>query len=78
MDEPHPTGLKPTLRQMMIFIVWAALLSAIARAAASGNLMAGGIENLCLTIPVCIGIYPMPILAGLLWALDRPGQVRRW
>jgi hypothetical protein len=78
LDQPHPTGLKPNLRQMMIVILWSALLTAATRALIYSRLLGTTPESLCQNIPIYLGIYPMPILAGLLWVFDRPGAVRNW
>ena len=77
-ERGSPSGLKPTLRQMMILVVWAALLTAAARQALQWHLLGSDPGYVCITVPVFLGFYPMPILAGLLWLLDRPGRVRRW
>ena len=78
LDQPHSSGLKPTLRQMMIVVLWVALLTAGARLAIRWHLLGGGPEMACMNVAICLGIYPMPLLAGLIWALDRPGRVRTW
>jgi hypothetical protein len=78
LDQPHPTGLKPTLRQMMIVVLWAALLTAGTRAAIQWRLLGDRPEFACINVPIHFGIYPMPLMAGLLWVLDRPGRVRTW
>ncbi len=78
MDKPHPTGLKPTLRQMMIVVLWAALLTAGIRAAIHWQIFGDSPEMACVAVPINLGIWPMPLLAALIWLLDRPGQVRTW
>lgn len=75
---PSPTGLKPTLRQGMILVAWAALLLAATRAMIGWGLFGGTTDSVCQVVAMLVGVYPMPILAGLLWSLDRPGRVRTW
>lgn len=62
----------------MIIVLWAALLIAGTRAAIRWHLMGDRPEFDSLTIPINDAVYPMPILAALLWTLDRPGRVRDW
>ncbi|WP_435008762.1 hypothetical protein P12x_000026 [Tundrisphaera lichenicola] len=78
MDEPLSTGLNPTLRQLMILVIWAGLLSAATRAVLQWRLFGDRPEILCMIVPIHLGVYPMPALAILLWAFDRPGKVRDW
>ena len=52
LDQPHPTGLKPTLRQMMIVVLWAALLTAGTRAAIQWRLLGDRPEFACITVPI--------------------------
>ncbi len=73
-----PTGLKPTLRQMMIIVVWAALMTAASRQAYRWGGYGATVESYCQNVSIQVGIYLMPILAILLWLLDRPGRVRAW
>jgi hypothetical protein len=74
----RPTGLKPTLRQLMIFVLFAALLAAMLRAMLRLGLLGDRIEIICLMVPITFGFYPAPVLAILLWFLDRRGHVRSW
>ena len=78
MNEPSPTGLKPTIRQLMIVILWAALLIAATRTAVVYHLLGNTPDMVCLMVPVIVNAYPMPLLALLFWLLDRPGLLRRW
>jgi hypothetical protein len=78
LDDPRLTGLKPTLRQLMIFVLWAALLAAATRAMLRFGLLGDRIEVACLIVPIQLGFYPAPILVILLWLLDRRGHVRSW
>jgi hypothetical protein len=78
LDEPRPTGLKPTLRQLMIFVLWAALVTAAAWEALRWNLFGDRPEIVFMTAPVYLGAVPPPLLAVLFWMLDRPGRVRSW
>jgi hypothetical protein len=73
-----PLGLKPTLRQLMIVVVWAALMTAAARQMYRWGLYGTTIESYCQNVAIQVGIYLMPTLAILLWFLDRPGRVRGW
>jgi hypothetical protein len=63
---------------MMIVVLWCALLTAASRALILWGLFGTTPESLCQAIPIYLGIYPMPILAVLLWVFDRPGLVRTW
>jgi hypothetical protein len=78
LDQPIPTGLKPTLRQMMIVVLWAALLIAALRALIYWQLLGNSPEMVCLSVPINVGVWPLPLLAILLLLLDRPGRVRGW
>lgn len=78
MNEPHPTGLRPTLRQAMIVVAWAAVMATMVRAAIEWHLIGTDARISCLVVPVWVAVYPMPILAILLRVLDRPGRVRGW
>jgi hypothetical protein len=75
---PGPTGLKPTLRQMMIVILWVALLLALMQAMQGWGLFGDKPELICMNVGVFIGTWPMPLLGVLLLGLDRPGPVRGW
>jgi hypothetical protein len=77
LSEPRPTGLKPTLRQMMVFVLWAALLAAATRAALDTGICAR-VGFICLIAPILFGFYAAPFLLILLWLLDRRGHVRNW
>jgi hypothetical protein len=55
---------------MMIVVLCVALLAAGARVAIR--------EYLDSTATAVFLMLPMPLLAGLLWLLDRPGPVRTW
>jgi hypothetical protein len=77
-DHESPTGLRPTIRQLMIVVLWAALITAATRQMFRWGLYGTTTENLCMNISMQLGFYLMPILAGLLWLFDRPGRVGRW
>jgi hypothetical protein len=78
LDEPRPSGLKPTLRQLMIFVLFTALLAAMLRAMIRFGLLGDRIEFVCMMVPITFGFYPAPVLVALLWLLDRRGHVRSW
>ena len=79
MNEPSPTGLKPTLRQTMIVILWAALLS-FATIRETGRWQRAGVsvQWLCVFVPMMVAVGPVPLLALLLHLLDRPGRMSTW
>jgi hypothetical protein len=72
------TGLKPTLRQLMIVILWVALLSAAIRALLSVGVLGSQVDFDCLMVPLLSSAFFMPLLAPLLWLFDRAGPVRDW
>jgi hypothetical protein len=74
----YPTGLKPTIRQTMIIVLWSALMFAAIRVAIQWILFSNRLEFFILISPVQFGIFPMAALTALFWALDRPGHVRAW
>jgi hypothetical protein len=76
--EPHPIGLKPTLRHMMIVILWAALVLAVFRMLMLGGLFVAPPQIVCLNVVMIVAAWPMLILAILILALDRWGPVRDW
>ena len=75
---PHPIGLKPTLRHMMIVILWAALVLAVLRMLMLGGLFVAPPQIVCLNVATIVAAWPMLILAVLILALDRWGPVRDW
>jgi hypothetical protein len=78
LNEPRRGGLKPTLRQMMIFVLWAALLAAAMRAMIRFGILGDRPEIVFTMVPIMFGFYPAPVLVILLWILDRAGHVRDW
>jgi hypothetical protein len=78
LNEPHRSGLKPTLRQLMIFVLWAALLAAAIRAMIRFGLLGDRPEIVFMMVPIMFGFNPSPVLAILLWLLDRPVWVNVW
>ncbi len=75
---PGPIGLKPTLRQLMIVILWVALLLTFMRAMQGWGLFGNKPEDICMNVGLFIGTCPMPLLWVLLLGLDRRGPVRGW
>ena len=71
-------GLKPTLRQMMIVILWSAFLCAAVRALFKISVLGYRIDFDCMMVPILGAAIPMPLLAILFWVFDRPGPVRGW
>lgn len=61
----HPYGLRPTLRQMMIVVVFAALAAAVFKATSE-------LER-TLLLP-----FASPLLALAVAVLDRPGPAKFW
>ena len=51
---PYPTGLKPTLRQLMIVVLWAALLVAPLRMFRRWGVFEGATEMVCLNVAFLI------------------------
>ena len=77
-DVPGPSGLKPTLRQGMIVVLWSALLVAAVRAMISWGLFVGPPEVLIMSIATMISVWPPMLLCLLLIVFDRRGPVGRW
>ena len=75
---PSPTGLRPTLRQMMIVVLWAGLLFAITKRLLAWKAFGDRAEIACMTVPITLGTYALPLLAALIRGLDRRGPVRSW
>ena len=65
----HPHGLHPTLRHLMILVVYFALVFALA----APLLRAGEAAQLTLLLPLT-----PPLLALLVLMFDRPGPVKYW
>src|SRR4029077_6620368 len=63
---PHPIGLKPTLRHMMIVILWAALVLAVLRMLMLGGLFVAPPQIVCLNVATFVAAWPMLILAVLI------------
>ena len=74
----RPTGLGPSIRQVMIVVLWAALLLTVFRFAARWHFFHQPAPIFWLVVPVLVACYPMPWLALLLRLGDRPGPVRTW
>ncbi len=77
-DTPSPAGLKPTLRQLAILVLWAALTFAAIRFLIAREYFGRGAEQRCLEVALFIAVWPVPLMRGLLFLLDRPGPIRRW
>ena len=77
-DVPLPTGLKPTIRHLMIVVIWAALMLAVVRLAP--GLQGPGVapEMAFMLVAISVGFWPMALLVSLLTILDRRGPVRGW
>ena len=78
LDVPRPSGLRPTLRQLMIFILATALLIAAFRAMWRRGYLGYDNRSTCSSVAMFVAIYPMLLLGVLLLALDRRGPVRIW
>ncbi len=78
MLPPNRTGLQPTLRQMIIVVLWSALLVAPVRLFRRWGLFEGTTEMLCLNVAFLIATWPMLLLGVLLILLDRRNPVRPW
>ena len=75
---PSRTGLKPTLRQLMIVILWSALLSAAVRPLLRFGVIGFRVDFDCLMIPLLAGSMPLPLLILLLRLCDTRGPVQDW
>jgi hypothetical protein len=75
---PSRTGLKPTLRQLMIVILWSALLSAAVRPLLRLGVIGFRVDFDCLMIPLLAGSMPLPLLILLLRLCDTRGPVQDW
>jgi hypothetical protein len=71
-------GLRPTLRQLTIVVLWSAIISAGARALLNWRIIGVQIEFDCILIPLLASSFPLPILAILIRLLDLKGPVREW
>lgn len=78
LHDPRPSGLRPTLRQLMIFILATALLIAAFRAMWRGGYLGNDTRSTCSGVAIFFAAYPMLLLGVLLLGLDRRGPVRTW
>ena len=76
--EPLPSGLRPTIRQGMIVVLWAALLSAWVRFSLMWGLFHMPTPDLCSLLAMFFSCVPMYLLGFLLLAFDRRGPMRMW
>ena len=76
--QPSRTGLKPTIRQMMILVMWAALVSAGVRVLYSSHVIGFSIEFNCIMIPLLVSSIGLPLLVLLLRIFDTRGPVQDW
>ena len=76
--KPRPVGLKPTIRHVMIVVLWSALVLVALRVLRLGGLFAAPPEEICLSVAVVFTLWPMLLLTVLLKAIDRRGPVRDW
>ena len=77
-EAPLPSGLRPTIRQVLIFILWAALIMAASRALLGWGLLGHDVESYCMSIAMHVAGLPMFLLGMLILVLDRRGSVRSW
>ena len=77
-EAPLPSGLRPTIRQVLIFILWAALIMAAGRTLAGWGLLGSSVEDYCMNIAIHVASLPMCLLGMLILVLDRRGSVRSW
>ena len=75
---PSRTGLKPTLRQMMIVILWSALFSAAVRPIVRFGVVGFRTDFDCIMIPLLASSMGLPLLIVLLRLLDTKGPVQDW
>lgn len=75
---PRPRGLKPTLRQVMIVVLWAAIDLAGVRLMAEADAFGPRRDVACVVVAMAVAAVPMPLLAILIAVLDRPGPIRDW
>ena len=71
-------GLRPTLRQMMIVVLWSAILSAGVRKLLDWQILGVRVDFDCVLIPILASSFPLPLLAILIRLLDVKGPVREW
>jgi hypothetical protein len=77
-DIPSPIGLKPTLRHMMIVILWSALLLTVLRMMLGWGFFGAPPEVVCISVASLVATCPVILLCVLLLSLDRRGPVRVW
>jgi hypothetical protein len=75
---PSRTGLKPTLRQMMIVVLWSALLTAAVRPLLRFGVLGFRVDFSCVIIPILAGSMALPLLIVLLRLFDTRGPVQDW
>ena len=77
-EQPSRTGLKPAIRQMMILVMWSALLSAAARFLLTMHVIGFSTEFNCIMIPFLASSIGLPLLVLLLRIFDTRGPVQDW
>lgn len=77
-NDPHPSGLKPTLRHLMILVLWSALVFTGLRFLLRLGFFAGTPANVLINLVIAVPLFPAFLLGLLLLCLDRPGPVRGW